>query len=120
MGLTFSAAQADESENGAEAIIANKLRHGDANTIMAQGGIQAADKPGDSPAIHYLDVVGGGHFANHPDLVEVKVAVERVGGLAPAIRTPGKGVPPGPVPLRIPGCRGPTVCRPGWSPTWRA
>ena len=60
-------------ENGAEVIIANKLRHGDANTIMAQGGIQAADKPGDSPAIHYLDAVGGGHFANQPDLVEVLV-----------------------------------------------
>ena len=48
-------------QNGAEVIIANKLRHGDANTMMAQGGIQAADKPNDSPAIHYLDVMGGGH-----------------------------------------------------------
>jgi succinate dehydrogenase / fumarate reductase flavoprotein subunit len=60
-------------ENGAKVIIANKLRHGDANTMMAQGGIQAADKPSDSPAIHYLDVVGGGHFANYPDLVEALV-----------------------------------------------
>jgi len=50
-------------------IIATKLRHGDSNTIMAQGGIQAADKPNDSPLIHYLDVIGGGHFANKPDLV---------------------------------------------------
>ncbi|RLF47673.1 MAG: succinate dehydrogenase/fumarate reductase flavoprotein subunit [Thermoplasmata archaeon] len=50
-------------------IIATKLRHGDSNTIMAQGGIQAADKPNDSPIIHYLDVIGGGHFANKPDLV---------------------------------------------------
>ena len=60
-------------ENGARVIIANKLRHGDANTIMAQGGIQAADKPSDSPAIHYLDVMGGGHFTNHPKLVEALV-----------------------------------------------
>jgi succinate dehydrogenase/fumarate reductase flavoprotein subunit len=60
-------------ENGAKVIIANKLRHGDANTMMAQGGIQAADKPNDSPAIHYLDVMGGGHFTNHPDLVEALV-----------------------------------------------
>ena len=60
-------------ENGARVIIANKLRHGDANTMMAQGGIQAADKPNDSPAIHYLDVMGGGHFANYPDLVEALV-----------------------------------------------
>jgi len=60
-------------ENGAKVIIANKLRHGDANTMMAQGGIQAADKPSDSPAIHYLDVMGGGHFSNYPDLVEALV-----------------------------------------------
>ncbi len=60
-------------ENGAKVIVANKLRHGDANTMMAQGGIQAADKANDSPAIHYLDVIGGGHFANYPDLVEALV-----------------------------------------------
>lgn len=58
---------------GSRVVIATKLRLGDANTMMAQGGIQAADKPNDSPAIHYLDVVGGGHFANNPDLVEALV-----------------------------------------------
>ena len=31
--------------------------------MMAEGGIQAADKPNDSPAIHFLDAYGGGHFA---------------------------------------------------------
>ena len=46
-----------------------KLRLGDANTAMAEGGIQAADKPNDSPAIHYLDALGGGHFANKPELL---------------------------------------------------
>jgi succinate dehydrogenase / fumarate reductase flavoprotein subunit len=51
-------------------LMVTKLRHGDANTMMAQGGIQAADKENDSPAIHYLDVIGGGHYANKPDLVE--------------------------------------------------
>ncbi len=56
-------------EHGARVIIATKLRHGDANTVMAQGGIQAADKPNDSPALHYLDVMGGGHFDNYPALV---------------------------------------------------
>ncbi|MBM4465014.1 MAG: FAD-binding protein [Chloroflexi bacterium] len=60
-------------ENGARVILATKLRLGDANTMMAQGGIQAADKPNDSPVIHYLDVIGGGHFANDPDLVEAMV-----------------------------------------------
>jgi len=60
-------------ENGAEVIVTTKLRFGDANTMMAQGGIQAADRPNDSPAIHYLDVIGGGHFTNDPDLVEALV-----------------------------------------------
>lgn len=60
-------------ENGAQVILATKLRFGDANTMMAQGGIQAADKPNDSPAIHYLDVMGGGHFTNVPELVEALV-----------------------------------------------
>jgi len=60
-------------ENGAKVVLATKLRFGDANTMMAQGGIQAADKPNDSPAIHYLDVMGGGHFTNVPELVEALV-----------------------------------------------
>lgn len=54
-------------------LLVTKLRLGDANTIMAQGGIQAADKPNDSPAIHYLDVIGGGNFSNVPTLVETLV-----------------------------------------------
>lgn len=60
-------------ENGARVTLVTKLRFGDANTMMAQGGIQAADRPEDSPAIHYLDVIGGGHFTNLPDLVEALV-----------------------------------------------
>jgi len=61
------------NDGGASVIVATKLRFGDANTMMAQGGIQAADKQNDSPAIHYLDVLGGGGFANSPDLVEALV-----------------------------------------------
>ncbi len=60
-------------ENGARVILVTKLRFGDANTMMAQGGIQAADRPNDSPTIHYLDVIGGGHFTNVPELVEALV-----------------------------------------------
>ena len=59
--------------NGADVLLTTKLRFGDANTIMAQGGIQAADKENDSPAIHYLDVIGGGAFTNDHDLVEALV-----------------------------------------------
>jgi len=62
------AIEADEA--GVKAMIVTKLRIGDANTMMAEGGIQAADKPNDSPAIHYLDAFGGGHFAAKPELVK--------------------------------------------------
>lgn len=50
-------------------LIVTKLRHGDANSMMAQGGIQAADRPEDDPSLHYLDIYGGGHFTNKPELV---------------------------------------------------
>jgi succinate dehydrogenase/fumarate reductase flavoprotein subunit len=60
-------------ESGVQVVVTTKLRFGDANTMMAQGGIQAADRPNDNPAIHYLDVIGGGHFTNDPDLVEALV-----------------------------------------------
>ena len=57
-------------ENGGRVLMATKLRHGDANTMMAEGGIQAATKSEkDSPYYHYLDVLGGGHFKNDPDIV---------------------------------------------------
>jgi succinate dehydrogenase / fumarate reductase flavoprotein subunit len=54
-------------------LIVTKLRHGDANSMMAQGGIQAADRPDDSPLIHYIDAYGGGHFTNKPELVRALV-----------------------------------------------
>ncbi|MCW3489842.1 FAD-dependent oxidoreductase [Dethiobacter alkaliphilus] len=57
-------------EQGADVLMVTKLRFGDANTVMAQGGIQAADKENDSPTIHYLDVMGGGRFENVPELVK--------------------------------------------------
>jgi succinate dehydrogenase/fumarate reductase flavoprotein subunit len=57
-------------ENGAQVLMATKLRHGDANTMMAEGGIQAATKrEKDSLYYHYLDAMGGGHFKNVPDIV---------------------------------------------------
>ncbi len=60
-------------ENGAKVLLITKLRLGDANTVGAQAGTQAADRPNDSPAIHYLDTMGGGRFTNIPELVEVLV-----------------------------------------------
>ena len=54
-------------------LIVQKLRLGDANSKMSQGGIQAADAPFDSPTFHYLDIIGGGHYYNDPELVEAMV-----------------------------------------------
>lgn len=69
-GGAGSSAAITAHNNGANVMIVTKLRIGDANTMMAEGGIQAADKPNDSPAIHYLDAFGGGHFAAKPELLE--------------------------------------------------
>jgi len=55
-------------ESGASVLLATKLRLGDANTVGAEGGTQAATKPNDSPAIQ-----GGGGFTNIPELVEALV-----------------------------------------------
>ena len=62
-----AAIEADDA--GAKVMVVTKLRMGDANTMMAEGGIQAADKPNDSPAQHFLDAYGGGHFAAQKDLL---------------------------------------------------
>lgn len=55
-------------------LLVNKLRHGDANSIMAEGGTQAADREQDSLEAHFLDTIGGGHFANKPDVVRALVS----------------------------------------------
>jgi succinate dehydrogenase / fumarate reductase flavoprotein subunit len=63
-------------ENGIELdkiLMVQKLRLGDANSKMSQGGIQAADRPNDSPTRHFLDIMGGGQYANKTDLVEALV-----------------------------------------------
>jgi len=61
------------NEAGAEVLLATKLRMGDSNTIMAEGGIGGATAPEDSPAIHYVDTLVGGRGTNVPALVEVLV-----------------------------------------------
>ncbi len=70
-GGSGTAAALLAQEQGAKVMVATKLRHGDANTMMAEGGIQAATKGWkDSPYHHYLDIMGGGHFTNVPELAE--------------------------------------------------
>lgn len=85
-GGAGAAAAIEACKHGASVLIATKLRLGDANTGMAEGGIQAADKENDSPARHYLDAFGGGHYKNIPELLERLVlhgpaAIEWLGDL---------------------------------------
>jgi len=54
-------------------LIAQKLRLGDSNSIMATGAMQMAVDQHDSPARHFLDTMGGGLFANKPELVKALV-----------------------------------------------
>ena len=68
-GGAGTAAAIEASNAGAKVLLVTKLRIGDANTMMAEGGIQAADKPNDSTAQHFLDAFGGGHFDAKPELV---------------------------------------------------
>lgn len=69
-GGAGASAAIEAHEAGANVIMVTKLRIGDANTMMAEGGIQAADKENDSPVQHYLDAFGGGHFAARPELLK--------------------------------------------------
>ena len=59
------------ARKGMKSLIATKLRMGDANTMMSEGGMQAAVSRTDSPTRHWVDAMGGGHFDNDPALVRV-------------------------------------------------
>lgn len=58
---------------GARVILATKLRLGDSNTVMAEGGIQAAVGPEDSLQRHFDDTLRSGHFAADRELVAALV-----------------------------------------------
>lgn len=63
------AAALEVSANGRKVILATKLRIGDSNTVMAEGGIQAAVGDDDSPQIHYEDTLKAGHMCADRKLV---------------------------------------------------
>lgn len=67
------AAALTANQSGADVLMATKLRLGDANTLMAEGGICSAVRPEDNPYMHYIDTIGGGHYTNVPDLVKALV-----------------------------------------------
>lgn len=60
-------------ETGASVLLATKLRVGDSNTVMAEGGIQVALGDDDSPSQHLKDAYRGGHFTGDPELLSVLV-----------------------------------------------
>jgi succinate dehydrogenase/fumarate reductase flavoprotein subunit len=51
--------------------LATKLRLGDSNTVMAEGGIQTALADNDSPRRHFADAMVGGHGENEADLLRI-------------------------------------------------
>jgi succinate dehydrogenase / fumarate reductase flavoprotein subunit len=72
-GLSAALLAQEHGVSTEKILMVQKLRLGDANSKMSQGGIQAAVAPDDNPAIHYLDVMGGGHYENKPELAELLV-----------------------------------------------
>src|SRR5215469_7218741 len=63
------AAALTAAKQGAQVMLASKLRLGDSNTVMAEGGIQAAVGEDDSPQLHFEDTLRAGHFCGDPELV---------------------------------------------------
>ncbi|OGW15408.1 MAG: fumarate reductase, partial [Nitrospinae bacterium RIFCSPLOWO2_12_FULL_47_7] len=57
--------------SGLHVTLATKLRLGDSNTVMAEGGIQAAMGEDDSPRRHFADSYVGGHGKNDPELLRI-------------------------------------------------
>ncbi|OFV34592.1 L-aspartate oxidase [Neisseria sp. HMSC15G01] len=68
-GGAGAAAALSATEAGARVIMANKLRIGDSNTVMAEGGIQAAVGAEDSLQRHFDDTIKGGHNVGKKELV---------------------------------------------------
>lgn len=67
-GVTAALGLAD---TGLSVHLATKLRLGDSNTVMAEGGIQAALGADDSTRRHFADSTVGGHGKNEPALLRI-------------------------------------------------
>ena len=68
-GGAGSSAAVMAHENGPNLMTGTTLPSGDANPMLAAGGTQPAHTANDSPAQHYLDAFGGGHYAAVPELL---------------------------------------------------
>ncbi|MFN7147855.1 MAG: FAD-binding protein [Microthrixaceae bacterium] len=67
------AAALTAADAGASVLLLTKLRIGDGNTVMAEGGIQAAVGADDTLQRHFEDTVRGGHFVADRQLVAAMV-----------------------------------------------
>ncbi len=72
-GGAGAAAALTAHAEGAAVLLATKLRLGDSNTVMAEGGMQVSISPEDSPVRHYLDTLRGGQMKNDPALLKTLV-----------------------------------------------
>jgi succinate dehydrogenase / fumarate reductase flavoprotein subunit/L-aspartate oxidase len=57
------------AEQGARVTLLTKLQLGDSNTVMAEGGMQAAVGADDTPQLHYDDTLRAGQYAAQRELV---------------------------------------------------
>jgi len=64
------AAALTAAQAGAKVILATKLRLGDSNTVMAEGGLQASVEKGDSPQSHFDDTYKAGHKKGEQELIK--------------------------------------------------
>ncbi len=64
------AAALTAAEKGAKVILVTKLRIGDSNTVMAEGGIQASIEKDDSPQLHFDDTYKAGHKKGEQALIK--------------------------------------------------
>jgi succinate dehydrogenase/fumarate reductase flavoprotein subunit len=67
------AAALTAADGGASVLLVTKLALGDSNTVMAEGGIQAAVGRDDTLQRHFDDTVRGGHFAGDRRLAAAMV-----------------------------------------------
>lgn len=61
------------AQSGARVILATKLRVGDSNTVMAEGGIQASIQKGDTPQKHFNDTIEAGRCCMDKEKVAAMV-----------------------------------------------
>ena len=63
------AAAMEAARAGARVLLTTKLRLGDSNTVMAEGGIQASIEKNDTPQMHYDDTIKASHNCAEKELV---------------------------------------------------